>query len=552
VPAASGASTPESRPRTRLQAGIRKPKVYTDGTIRYGLSTFTDEPRTVEEALGSKHWKEAMDIEYNALLKNNTWHLVPPKKGSNIIDCKWVFKVKLKADGTLDKYKARLVAKGFKQRFGIDYEDTFSPVVKMSTIRVILSIAVSRGWSLRQLDVQNAFLHGILEEEVYMRQPPGYTDKSHPNFVCKLDKAIYGLKQAPRAWYARLSAKLIALGFTPSKADTSLFYFNKHGVTVFVLVYVDDIIVASSNPSATTGLLHSLRQDFALKDLGDLHYFLGIEVNKVASGLLLTQDKYASDLLKKVNMSSCKSVSTPLSTSEKLSVFEGTRLGPVDATRYRSIVGALQYLTLTRPDIAFSVNKVCQFLHAPTDVHWAAVKRILRYLRGDTKLGLKIRKSNSMMVSGFSDADWAGSVDDRRSTSGFAIFLGANLVSWSARKQATVSRSSTEAEYKAVANATAEIMWIQTLLKEIGMPSPRLARIWCDNMGAKYLSSNPVFHARTKHIEVDFHFVRERVLNNQLQIDFVSTGDQVADGFTKALAVRPLENFKHNLNLARL
>jgi hypothetical protein len=251
----------------------------------------------------------------------------------------------------------------------------------MSTIRLILSIAVSRGWSLRQLDVQNAFLHGILEEEVYMRQPPGYIDKSCPNYVCKLDKALYGLKQVPRAWYARLSAKLMALGFIPSKADTSLFYFNKHGTVVFVLIYVDDIIVASSTPSATSGLLHSLKKDFALKDLGELHYFLGIEVSKVTDGLVLTQDKYTSDLLKKVNMASCKPVSTPLSTSEKLSAFEGTVLGPSDATRYRSIVGALQYLTLTRPDIAFSVNKVCQFLHAPTDVHWVAVKRILRYLK---------------------------------------------------------------------------------------------------------------------------------------------------------------------------
>jgi histone deacetylase 1/2 len=421
----------------------------------------------------------------------------------------------------------------------------------MSTIRLILSIAVSRGWSLRQLDVQNAFLHGVLEEEVYMRQPPGYVDKSCPNFVCKLDKALYGLKQAPRAWYARLSTKLVALGFTPSKADTSLFYFNKHGVIVFVLIYVDDIIVASSSSRATTGLLHSLKQDFALKDLGELHYFLGIEVNKVSDGLVLTQDKYASDLLKRVNMSGCKPVSTPLSTSEKLSAFEGTLLGPNDATRYRSIVGALQYLTLTRPDIAFSVNKVCQFLHAPTEIHWAAVKRILRYLRQDTKIGLKIQKCNSMLLSAFSDADWAGSVDDRRSTSGFAVFLGSNLVSWSARKQATVSRSSTEAEYKAVANATAEIMWIQTLLKELGIFSPRMARLWCDNMGAKYLSANPVFHARTKHIEVDFHFVRERVMSNQLQIDFVPTGDQIADGFTKALAVRQLQNFIYNLNLAR-
>jgi histone deacetylase 1/2 len=213
-------------------------------------------------------------------------------------------------------------------------------------------------------------------------------------------------------------------------------------------------------------------------------------------------------------MLSCKPVSTPLSTSERLSAHEGVPLGPNDAKNYRSIVGALQYLTLTRPDISFAVNKVCQFLHAPTDTHWSTVKRILRYIRQNTKIGLKIRKSNSMLVSGFSDSDWAGSLDDRRSTGGFAIFLGSNLISWSARKQATVSRSSTEAEYKAIANATAEIMWIQILLKEIGVHAPPAARLWCDNLGAKYLSSNPVFHARTKHIEVDYHFVRERVLRN--------------------------------------
>jgi len=247
-----------------------------------------------------------MNSEYAALMRNQTWHSVPPQKGRNVIGCKWVYKIKRKADGTLDRYKARLVAKGFKQRYGVDYEDTFSPVIKAATIRVILSLAVSCGWSLRQLDVQNAFLHGLLEEEVYMHQPPGFEDPEKPNFVCKLDKALYGLKQAPRAWYSRLSDKLIQLGFQASKADTSLFYFSNGGITMFILVYVDDIIVASSSEAATTTLLQDLKGEFALKDLGPLHYFLGIEVTKVRDGIVLTQEKYASDLLKRVGMGDCK------------------------------------------------------------------------------------------------------------------------------------------------------------------------------------------------------------------------------------------------------
>nr|AAK55460.1 putative gag-pol polyprotein [Oryza sativa Japonica Group]AAP54977.1 retrotransposon protein, putative, Ty1-copia subclass [Oryza sativa Japonica Group] len=547
APSESAQLSEVMRPKTRLQSGIRKEKIYTDGTVRYSCFTSSGEPQTLHEALGDKNWKEAMDSEYQALMKNKTWHRVPSKKGQNIIDCKWVYKVKRKADGSLDRYKARLVAKGFKQRYGIDYEDTFRPVVKAATIRTILSIAISRGWTLRQLDVQNAFLHGVLEEDVFMRQPPGYEQKD--GYVCKLDKALYGLKQAPRAWYSRLSTKLHELGFKSSKSDTSLFFYSKGDVTIFMLVYVDDIIVASSSIVATNALLKNLNQEFALKDLGRLHYFLGIEVKEVNDGIVLTQEKYAMDVLKRVNMSDCKAVNTPLSISEKLSAHEGNPLGPEDSTRYRSLVGALQYLTLTRPDLSFSVNKVCQYLHAATTKHWVAAKRILRYLKHTVKLGLKISKSNSLLVSAFSDADWAGCLDDRRSTGGFAVFIGPNLVSWSARKQATVSRSSTEAEYKALANATAEIMWIQTLLHELGIQVPKIAKVWCDNIGAKYMTANPVFHARTKHIEVDYHFVRERVARKLLQVEYISTKDQVADGFTKTLSVRQLEMFRNNLNL---
>jgi len=339
------------------------------------------------------------------------------------------------------------------------------------------------------------------------------------------------------------------LGFVPSKADTSLFYYNHGQHRVFVLVYVDDIIVASSSQEATEALLKNLQKEFALKDLGDLHFFLGIEVKRTTDGLLLSQGRYAADILARSGMDKARVVDTPLSTSEKLSVTDGQRLGEEDSTRYRSLVGALQYLTLTRPDLSFAVNKVCQFLHAPTSVHWSTVKRILQYVKGTLSMGLKIKRSPSMMVSAFSDADWAGCVDDRRSTGGFAVFLGSNLISWTARKQATVSRSSTEAEYKALANATAEMMWVQKLLTELKIDHPPAARLWCDNLGAKYLSANPVFHARTKHIEIDFHFVRERVAQKLLDIRFINSGDQLADGFTKAISTQKMREFRFNLNL---
>jgi histone deacetylase 1/2 len=305
-----------TRPVTRLQNNIRKRKDFSDYVC---LLTETGEPESLQEALDDANWRRAMTTEYDTLIRNNTWHPVPRTGIKNIIDSKWVFKIKKKADGTIDRHKARVVAKGFKQRYGIDYEDTFSPVVKAATIRIVLSIAVSRGWCLRQLDVQNAFLHGDLEEEVYMRQPPGFEDPLHPDYVCKLDKAIYGLKQAPRAWNAKLSTKLLQLGFVMSKGDTSLFMYMKQHITLFVLIYVDDIIVTGSSSEAITALLSDLKNDFALKDLGDLHYFLGIEVMKQKEDrLLLTQQKYTENLLQNAGMSNCKPAATPLSTSEKI------------------------------------------------------------------------------------------------------------------------------------------------------------------------------------------------------------------------------------------
>jgi histone deacetylase 1/2 len=510
------------RPRTSSQSGIRKEKQFTDDTVRYGLFAANGEPNSLEQALGNENWKQAMDDDFSALQRNKTWHLVPPNKGRNIIDCKWVFRIKRKAEGTIDRYKARLVAKGYKQRYGIDYEDTFSPVVKAATIRLILSIAVSNGWSLRQLDVQNAFLHGILEEEVYMKQPSGYQDKRFPNYLCKLDKALYGLKQALQAWYHRLSMKLQELGFKPSKDDTSLFYFRKGDLVMFVLIYVDDIIVASSSSEGAC-LLKALKSDFALKDLGDLHYFLGIEVTKLRDDILLSQAKYSNDILRRTCMMNCKLANTPMTTTEKLSSYEGTPLSIKDSTKFRSIVGALQYLTLTRPDIAFAVNKACQFLHKPTSIHWTTVKRILRYVKHIVSLGLKITRSRSNLVSGFSDADWAGCVDVGDPQEVFLSSLEA-ILSPGAHANRLLSPDRVPKLNIEQWQMLRQI-WIQSLLKELGIRSPPAARLWCDNIGATYLSTNLVFHARTKHIEIDYHFVRERVAQKLLHVHLIGTGD---------------------------
>ncbi|KAK1618276.1 hypothetical protein QYE76_023793 [Lolium multiflorum] len=463
--AAPSTAPPAHQMVTRLRDNTRREKQYTDGTVRYNPSrrALFAAPVSHRDALRAPEWRAAMAEEFSALTHTRTWTLVPRPPGTNIVGSKWVFKTKHRPDGSIEKHKARLVARGFTQQQGLDYGDTFSPVVKPATIRVVLSLAVSRGWTLRQIDVSNAFLHGFLAEDVYMQQPPGFEDSRYPSHVCKLQRAIYGLKQSPRAWYARLSARLFQLGFVPSKADTSLFIFNRSGVQVFMLVYVDDIVIAGSTPAAVEGLVRSLSDTFPIKDLGSLAYFLGLEAACNSGGMILTQRKYVLDLLLRVNMENCNPVPTPLVPTERLARDTGALLGPDDSFRYRSVVGSLQYLTLTRPDISFAVNKVCQFLSQPTEAHWEAVKRILRYVKGTLDTGLRIRKSLFMNISIFTDADWAGCVDDRRSTGGFAVFVGPNLVSWSAKKQPTVSRSSTEAEYKALANGAAEAMWNHTL-----------------------------------------------------------------------------------------
>jgi hypothetical protein len=411
----------------------------------------------------------------------------------------------------------------------------------------VLSLALSRQWPVHQLDVKNAFLHGTLTEIVYSQQPSGFEDSAHPDYVCRLNKSLYGLKQAPRAWYNRFATYLLSLGFVEAKSDTSLFIYQRGSDTAYLLLYVDDIILTASSTGLRQRIISALQQEFAMKDLGELHHFLGMHVQHCGDGLLLSQEQYMLEILDRAGMAECKPCSTPVDTNPKVSATDGAPVG--DASDFRSLAGALQYLTFTRPDIAYAVQQICLHMHDPREPHLAALKRILRYVRGTLQFGLLLRPSSCTDLVVYTDADWAGCPDTRKSTSGYAVFLGDNLISWSSKRQTTVSRSSAEAEYRTVANGVTEATWLRQLLQELHAPLRHATLVYCDNISAVYMSSNPVQHQRTKHIEIDLHFVRERVAIGDLRVLHVPTSSQYADIFTKGLLSSLFTEFRTSLNV---
>jgi hypothetical protein len=356
---------------TRHAAGTLPPRVL---AATSGDSQVSPVPSSVRTALLDPHWRQAMEEEYAALVANQTWDLVPRPPGTNVITGKWIWTHKRRADGTLERYKARWVLRGFTQRPGVDYDETFSPVVKPATVRTVLLLALARSWPVHQLDVKNAFLHGALTETVYCCQPAGFVDSSRFDMVCRLNRSLYGLKQAPRAWHSRMATFLVTLGFVEAKSDTSLFVHHHGAETAYLLLYVDDIVLTASSPSLLRRFVDALQQKFPVKDLGVLHHFLGVTAESRPSGLLLHQRQYTLDILERAQMSDCKPCSTPVDTQAKLS--EATGDPVVDPTDYRSLVGALQYLTFTRPDISYAVQQVCLHMHDPRKPHLAALKRL--------------------------------------------------------------------------------------------------------------------------------------------------------------------------------
>ena len=490
------------------------------------------EPKKVEEALSDPDWVIAMQDELNQFEYQEVWKLVPRPDDKSVIGCRWVFRNKLDEDGIVVRNKARLVAKGYSQAEGIDYDETYAPVARLEAIRMFLAFAAHSNFKVYQMDVKSAFLNGELDEEVYLEQPPGFENPEFPDFVYLLFKAIYGLKQAPRKWYETLSEFLIENGFVRGVIDKTLFSKSHKGDMILVQVYVDDIIFGSTNDNLCKRFAKLMQSKYEMSMMGELKFFLGLQVDQRSDGIFICQSKYIKELLKKYHMEDSASAKTPSSTAVKLGACENSI--KVDVTSYRGMIGSLLYLTASRPDIMYATCLCARFQADPRDLHLVAVKRILRYLKGTPNLGLWYPKESGFNLVGYTDSDYAGSVVDRKSTSGSCQFLGRRLISWYSKKQQTVSNSTAEAEYIAAGSCCAQILWIRNQLRDYGFVLNKIP-ILCDNTSAIAISNNPVQHSRTKHIDIRYHFIREYVMNGTVELHFVPTEEQTADIFTKSL-----------------
>ena len=549
----------------RERRQTRPPQKYGfSDLVAYALTTAEGmgihEPSTYTEAVTcteSEKWAVAMVEELESLHKNQTWDLVQLPKGKRAIGCKWVFKKKEGIPGVENaRYKARLVAKGYNQKEGIDYDEVFSPVVKHTSIRVLLAIVAQFDLELEQLDVKTAFLHGELEETIYMAQPEGYYVEGKEDHVCRLKKSLYGLKQSPRQWYKRFDSFMMGSGYHRSNYDSCV-YFKKgsDGSFVYLLLYVDDMLIAAKNMSDVLILKKRLSKEFEMKDLGPAKKILGMEIRRDRKGgkLYLSQRSYIEKVLERFGMQNAKPVSTPLASHFRLSAQHSPQSKVEEAAMsrvpYSNAVGSIMYaMVCTRPDIAQAVSMVSRYMAHPGKVHWQAVKWILRYLRGSAELGLVFDRnsSNGTLVMGFVDSDFAGDLDKRRSLTGYLFTLSSSAISWRSTLQSTVALSTTEAEYMAAAEAVKEGIWLRNLVQELGLQQEVNSVVFCDNQSAIYLIRNQAYHERTKHIDVKYHFIREAVGERNITVKKIGTTDNPADMLTKPV---PANKFKHCLNL---
>lgn len=539
-------SVPENESQqtvTRRSERSRKDPVWFDcyemscGLALSAENFVEDLPNTVAELKKREdwqRWKEAITEEMESLEKNKTWVLTSLPNGRTVIDSKWVFKIKRNEVGAVDRYKARLVARGFNQRRGFDYEDTYSPVAKLTTLRVVLAVANFGDMQLHQLDVKTAFLNGNLKQDIYMRLPDEF---GAGNLVAKLQKSLYGLKQASREWNRRFHDFIMNLGFRQSEADCCLYIACEKGEAVFLIIYVDDIIIASRSMSVIGALKKKLSLEFEMTDLNEVKMFLGLAIERdMEKGVLqIGQKQYLLSLLNRFGMGECKAAHTPIEVGLKLE--KCTDSSKYTMHPYRELVGCLMYVTVTsRPDISAAVNYFSGFQSCATDIHWSHLKRILRYLRGTVDLKLVFHRDDvNGIMSGYVDSDWAGNITDRKSVSGYVFKVYSSTVSWATRKQTSVALSSAEAEYMALSVAVTEAIWLRRLLVDLGVNMNGATVLHEDNQACIKVAEEDKVMKRLKHVDVRYHFVRDEIQKRVIRLVYVPTDSQIADVMTKGL-----------------
>lgn len=539
--------------------------------IEFALAVAGDEPQTVDEALGradeAPQWLEAIETELSQIEKLKTWDIVEAPPGTNIVKCRYTFRYKRDAEGKIARYRACLVAKGYSQTYGVDYHETFAPVVKLATLCVLLSFAASKGSIIYQADVKNAYLNADIEDIVYMELPPHYarfrgeTLKLHrelfpgKRLACKLNKPLYGTKQGAHDWYQKLRATFLLLEYKVLEADQAVFYKIDGDQYTIVAAATDDFTIVADTVENANMIKKQLNKHFEIVDLGDLSWLLGFHVtqNLEARTITIGQQAFIDQVVERMGLTNARTAVTPMEPGIDLTpgspAVSPNRLTESEKSKYRQGIGSLMYLLLvSRPDIVFAVSTLSQHMEAPHETYWKGVLRVFRYLKGTRDICLTLGGTD-ITLTGYSDADWASHLH-RHSISGFAFFIGNGPVTWSAKKQPIVTLSSTESEYVALTHAAKELIWLRKIISELfSNTSLSTTTLYCDNQGAILLSKDSTFHARTKHIDTHFHFIRQTVESKQCTIKYIPTDEMIADLFTKSLGRSKLERFRALLGL---
>jgi hypothetical protein len=536
------AEAPRRSQRTRKPAISNDYEIYNSEEIQ-----MEDDPTSFEEAMRSVHsseWLEAMKDEMKSMSTNDVWDLEEIPKGAKTVGCKWVYKIKCDSKGNIERYKARLVAKGFTQREGIDYNETFSPVSCKDSFRIIIALVAHYNLELHQMDVKMAFLNGDLYENIYMAQPKGFIVEGKEKMGCRLKKSIYGLKQASRQWYLKFDGTVRNFGFKENEEDNCIYAKFKNGKFVFLILYVDDILLASSDIDLLLETKKFLSSKFDMKDLGEASFVLGIEIHRERSkGVLgLSQKAYLEKVLKKYGMHASKPTPAPIVKGDSYGKVQCPRnqyeIDQMKAVPYASAVGSLQYAQVCmRPDLAFVTGILGRFQSNSGIEHWKMVKKALRYVQGTKDLILTYRRSESLVIEGYSDSDFAGDKDDRKSTSGYVFTLAGGAISWKSSKQTVTASSTMYAEFIAYYEASGQVKWLKKFIPGLRVVDSieKPLKMYCDNEPAVFYAQNNKSSGAAKHIDIKFYVVKEQIQDRTISLEYLNTKKMLADPLTKGL-----------------